>query len=226
MISPVAKPNRAPAPSGFTLIELVVVIALIGLIYALIGLRSGTFSFWEEEGFLRRLTETIEFLHHQAVIDQSFYRLDFDLKENSWRVRAVKVEEENENKDLESLATDAGSLSLELAAFLNPDMGRSQSLIPAPSFPSLSEPQLLPKGTLIEDIRTMRGRQSAATSSEASIYFSPRGFSEFAVIHLRLAGVNPVTILVNPFTGLTQIYREYRDFEWSYGRGKKAGRDD
>ncbi|MBX7145182.1 MAG: type II secretion system GspH family protein [Oligoflexia bacterium] len=217
---------RGGLSAGFTLIELVVVIALIGLIYALVGLRTGTFSFWEEEGFLRRLTETIEFLHHQAVIDQTFYRLDFDLKENTWRVRAVRVEEENENKDLESLATDAGSLSLELASFLNPDMGRSQTLIPAPSFPSLSEPQLLPRGTIIEDIRTMRGRQSATSSDEASIYFSPRGFSEFAVLHLRLNGVNPVTILVNPFTGLTQIFREYRDFEWTYGRGKKRGKDE
>jgi prepilin-type N-terminal cleavage/methylation domain-containing protein len=207
--------------AGFTLIELVVAIMILGLVYGLVGSRSGTFTFWQEEAFIRRLNETIQFLHHQAVLDQTYYRIDFDLKDHRWKVSAVRVETENFNEDVAALAADAGALSLELAAFLNPSMGTEQTLIPPPSFPSLGEPQDFPEGVRIEDIRTMRGRESASMSSSAYIVFSPRGFSEFAVIHLRLSDNSPVTILVNPFSGLTQIFREYKDFEWTYGRKKK-----
>jgi prepilin-type N-terminal cleavage/methylation domain-containing protein len=218
----VFKRSLSHAQRGFTLIELVVAIMILGLVYALVGSRTGTFAFWQEEAFLRKLSETIQFLHHQAVLDQNFYRLDFDLKNNRWRVSAVRVEEESVNEDLAALAADAGALSLELAAFLNPSMGEGQTLIPPPSFPSLWDPQLLPEGVAIQDIRTMRGKESASTSDNAYIVFSPRGFSEFAVIHITLSGGSPVTILVNPFSGLAEIFREYKDFEWTYGRQKKT----
>lgn len=214
-------PRSILRDAGFTLIELVLVIVIIGLVFGVVGLRSGSFDFWKEEGFIRRISETITFLHHQAVVDQSFYRMDFDLRNNTYRVRVVRTEEHDDEERLSEIAADAGNLSLELAAFLNPSMGRSQTLIPPPSLPSLAEAQPFPSGMTIEDIRTMRGKSTPAQDESAYVVFSPRGFSEFAVLHFRLSTGQQVTILVNPFTGLTEIYREYKDFEWSYGRTKK-----
>jgi hypothetical protein len=147
--------------------------------------------------------------------------MDFDLQKNSYRVRVVRTEEHDDEARLSEIAADAGALSLELSAFLNPSMGRSQTLIPPPSIPSLADDQPFPAGMSIEDIRTMRGRAAPPHDESAYIAFSPRGFSEFAVLHLRLSSGLPVTILVNPFSGLTEIYREYKDFEWTYGRKKK-----
>ncbi len=216
------KPVRsALRTAGFTLIELAVVIIIIGLVFGVVGIRSGSFDFWKEEGFLRRISETITFLHHQAVADQAFYRMDFDLRNDNYRVRVVRTEESDDDAALAQMASDVGVLSLELAAFLNPSVGRSQTLIPPPSIPSLAEPQQFPPGMHIEDIRTMRGRFTPSEHESAYIMFSPRGFSEFAVLHLRLENNQPVTLLVNPFTGLTDIYREYKDFEWTYGRKKQ-----
>jgi hypothetical protein len=200
----------------------VLVIVIIGLVFGVVGLRSGSFDFWKEEGFIRRITETLNFLHHQAVIDQAFYRMDFDLRKNTYRVRVVRTEEHDDEERLSEIAADAGSLSLELAAFLNPSMGRSQTLIPPPTLPSLADAQEFPSGMKIEDIRSMRGKFTPSEDESAYIVFSPRGFSEFAVLHFRLSTGQPVTILVNPFTGLTEIYREYKDFEWTYGRTKKS----
>ena len=89
------------------------------------------------------------------------------------------------------------------------------------------------------DVRTMRGvinpPDSGMQNSRpddpnrpgmAYIRFSPRGFSEFSVIHLKLANEKDVTILVNPFTGEADIIRGYKDYEWTYGRNKKKKNDD
>lgn len=210
--------SRKVDHKGFTLIELVVVVMIIGLVSGLLLVRVGTVSFWDQESFLRKLSETIVFLHHQAVMDQTTYALEIDLEKNSYKVGAVKVEEGGDSH-LAELAQDAGTISLELAAFLNPSMGTAQSIIPPPSFPSLAEEVIPPRDIVFDDVRTMRGI-SSKKDGKVYIFFSPRGFSEFAVIHLLLADQKPATILVNPFTGLTEIYREYKDFEWAYGRKK------
>jgi prepilin-type N-terminal cleavage/methylation domain-containing protein len=207
---------------GFTLIELLMVVAIIGIVMSLVGLRMGTFTFWREEGFIRRLSETIIFLHHQAVVDQEFYRIDFDFERNQYQVGTL-ITEGQDNTALSNLASSEGigNLSLEIAAFKSPSIGTSQTLVPPASMPSLAEPIPLPEDAVFEDVRTMRGLQNKNLDGQgAYVLFSPRGFSEFAVIHLRLKGGRPVTILVNPFTGLTDIYREYKDFEWTYGQNK------
>lgn len=211
------------ADKAFTLIELVIVVTIIGIALGLIGARVGTFAFWQQEGFLRRLSETIIFLHHQAVVDQAFYIMQFDLEKEppEYRVGVINPSAEGDFS-LASLAPDAGNLTLELASFLSPVLGTAENIIPPPSMPSLADATVFPAQTKIEDIRTMRGKELGADRGKPYILFSPRGFSEFAVIHLRLNSEKPVTILVNPFTGLTDVYREYRDFEWTYGAKKQA----
>lgn len=208
--------------SGFTLIELIVVILLLSAIVTIVGLRTGSFTHWKEQAFIRKLTETIVFLHHQAVADQAFYQLEFDFDQRSYRVGVLRPEGESEA--LAQLGSEVGALSIELAAFLSPSLGTTQTLIPPPSFPSLAEPVLFSDDLVVTDMRTMRGDQRAEDGGKAFIMFSPRGFSEFAVIHLALAGGRPLTILVNPFTGNTQIYNEYKEFEWTYGRKQQGGR--
>lgn len=195
------------------------VLIIIGMVFGLLLGRIGTVSFWDQESFLRKLSETIVFLHHQAVMDQTTYALEINMEKNSYKVGAVKVEEGGESH-LAQFAEDAGTISLELAAFLNPSMGTAQSIIPPPSFPSLAEDVTPPADIVFEDIHTMRGILTKE-QGKGFIFFSPRGFSEFAVIHLFLAGGQPATILVNPFTGLTELYRERKDFKWTYGRQKE-----
>lgn len=217
----VARSNNLKQPQhGFTLIELVIVFALMGAIILVVGSRSGTFGFWKDEAFLRRLTETITFLHHQAVVDQAFYRLEFDINARAYSVGVLRPEGALDTQ-LSDVAAELGNLSLELAAFLSPALGSTMTLIPPPSFPSLAEPQSFPEGTVLEDILTMRGETLAEDGGKPFILFSPRGFSEFAVIHLRLSNDTPITILINPFTGVAEVYREYREFEWTWGQNRR-----
>lgn len=211
--------NHLTRSFGFTLIELIVVILIIGLVSTLVVVRSGTYTRLQEESFLRRLSETIVFLHHQAVADQAFYALEFDLKKNLYKVGVMRPDSDVETH-LKNISPDVGNLSLELASFLHPSLGRGQTLIAPPAFPSLGEPQEFPADAVVEDIRTSRGKDTPDTAEKVYVLFSPRGFSEFAVIHLKLKNARQITLLVNPFTGLTEIFREYKDFEWTYGKKK------
>lgn len=203
--------------SGFTLVELLLVMLIIGALGALIASRPNSFGYWQQEGYLRNLTETINFLHNQAVVDQSLYRMEFDLQEGSYRIGILKPEDQDTT--FAGVAQDVGNLSLELSTFLNPGGTEGSAIfIPPPSMPSLATPVFTPTGLKIRDIRTMRG---IAKEGKPYIMFSPRGFSEFAVIHITLPTNEVITILVNPFTGIPKIIREDKDFSWTYGRGKE-----
>lgn len=205
---------------GFTLLELTLVILLIAVIAVLAIGRGVGLSYWREEGFIRSLNETIIFLHHQATVDRAYYRLEIDLDHNRYQIGVLKSEDAD--LELQQFSQDLGVLSLELAAYLNPSIGSTYSFIPPPSYPSLAEPVTPPAGVIFQDVRTMRGREFDA---KPYILFSPRSFSEFAVIHMELSDLTKVSILINPFTGNTEIFRgsEYKDFEWAYGRNSKTG---
>lgn len=214
---------RKLASRAFTLIELVVVIAILGIVMTVVGIRLGVFSYWNEETFIRRLSETMVFLHHQAIADQSFYQLEFDFEKNTYRIGVLRADDDL-NTDLQDIAEDAGVITLELAAYLNPSVGQDFTLIPPPGFPSLAEPFKFPPDMFIERLRTVRGITERGEGSVDYIRFSPRGFSEFAVIHLGIGGSGQRTILVNPFTGDTEIFQGFKDFEWTYGRSSEKTR--
>jgi prepilin-type N-terminal cleavage/methylation domain-containing protein len=211
-------PLRIPKnEGGFTLIEVVVVITIIAIGFLLGGLSLGTFSYFGREAFFRQLLTTIEFLHHQAISDQAFYRLEFDFDNRSYRVGAVRPDDVTNEALAQSAELSVGTLTLELADFLNPPSGDADTLIPPPSFPSLAEPHVFPKDVILEQVKTSQEVKAAAQGGRTSLLFSPRGFSEFGVLHFRLEGDLQWTILINPFSGTPVLYREFKDFEWTYG---------
>lgn len=207
---------------GFTIIELVVVLTIIGICVGVVALRLGTLDYWREEAATRRLREVVSLLFHQAVTDQVYYAVRFDIDSGSYEVGVMRAEGDQDEKELGELNDGAGLLSLELSSFLNPSIGEAQSLIPPPNFPSLAEKAYLPASIKIQDIQTMRGKVLAGQGGQPYILFSPRGFSEFFVLHLEGRGGQVTTIVMNPFTGTPNVYNEYRDFEWTYGANKDA----
>jgi len=207
---------RAHKERAFTLIELVLVIAIMGLMIGMVSLRLSDVNFWKEEAAVQKLSELVVLLNNQAVMDQSFYRLEFDLEERQYRVGAIR-------SDSSIMANTTGvnlpPLKLELSALLSPDMGNSATLIPPPSFPSLAQPTTLPGRLEFLDVLTPRGKIETGDKRENPfLIFSPRGSSEFGVIHLALGPDQPITILVNPWTGMAETYREYKEFKWTMGK--------
>lgn len=210
--------TRSIYERAFTLIELILVVAVIGLLLTLVSLRTGAFDYWKEENAIRRLSETLVLLNTQAVMDQSFFRVEFDLQNRSYRVGVMRADTTSTTA---STTVGLSPLSIELAELLSPDIGSSATMIPPPSFPSLAEPQSLPSTLAFQDIVTPRGKSAPGDSRENPfLIFSPKGTSEFGVIHLVTADQRPVTIFINPWTGLTEQYRTYKDFQWTLKREK------
>jgi hypothetical protein len=217
-----------------------VVMLVIAIVSGLVSFRGGAFSYWQREGTIRKLSETISFLHHRAVSDRVNYRIEFSMPSNqphSFRVgEALPARQKNtltNDKDptldaaaLAAINQETGLLSARLSDFLTPQTATGNDIVEPKNFPSLAKPEIFPNGLSIRDIKTTRDTVKATGYSDQEkpyINFSPRGFSEFAVIHLML-GDDPnaiVTLLVNPFTGLTTLYRDDKDFEWTLARDKK-----
>ncbi len=217
--------NQKQSPSiqsGFTLLEIAVVISLLIIVTTLVGSRIGTFEFINERGFIRKLSETISFLHFQSVADQKIYQLELNLDERYFKVGELN-EIEGDNTQLAKMLDDAGVLTLELTAMLNPALNSGQLFSDPTEYPSLAEKVFLPTDMLITDVVTMRGKVLPSAlagkndddeGGSAFIRFSPRGFSEFAVIHLRLRDDSEKTLLINSFTGGVEILEGYKEFEW------------
>lgn len=74
----------------------------------------------------------------------------------------------------------------------------------------------------VTSVKTPGKEREKSQGGKAYIHFSPRGFSEFAVIHFHLYNDDPVTLVDNPFTGLVTVYPGFRDFEWTYGKKNKG----
>jgi len=197
------------------------VLVIIGIAFAFAFQNTSSAINLRQQAVIRKLSETIRFLHHQAVSDQAFYRLEIDFERNQYRVGVLRPESSREDRFLE-LAQDAGALTLELSSFLNPSPGRTYTFIPPPSRPSLYEPVPLLEDMQFKQVRNMSGIYVRGQNETAGISFSPRGFSEFAVIQMTLLNDAPVTILVNPFSGLTKVYNEHLDFEWTFSRYEQS----
>lgn len=214
----------ASSIAGYTLIELIVVVLIIGAVFAVFTVSGNSLQYWRQEAAIRNISELVSFLHRRAVSDGVTYQLSFDLSEETpqYSVREVVPEQAvfTQQSTVSSSNTDLGPLALELNSLLYPPVFTAANLIEPNSIPSLAKPVPLPRGMRFVDIRTTRGKETenGLDGTLPYIRFSPRGFSDFAVIHLRTETEADTTILVNPFTGITSIYREYKEFEWSYGK--------
>jgi len=208
--------HRVSRQQGFTLIELILVLVIVALGFGVFTVRFGILDTWREKNALQKLTETIVLLNNQAVMDQAFYRMEFDLEENSWRVGVMRPEDMVAEADNQ---INLPPLVLELATLLSPSMPDGTTMIPPPSMPSLATPLKLPGQMVFLDIVTPRGKIARDEKRENPyLLFSPRGFSEFGVIHISMGESKAVTVLVNPWTGLAEVFREYKEFKWTLGR--------
>lgn len=218
-MNPSLRTRRPPVrvqEGGFTLIELILVIVIVGLATGLLSVRLGAFDFWKEQTALRKLTETIVLLNHQAVIDQSFYRLEFDLDQNLFRVGVMRDEDPN----ITGVAgVNASPLEMEESILLSPSMASGSTMIPPPSIPSLAQPTKLPGRLVMLDVVTPRGKVSRGEGRNAPyLLFYPNGFSDFGVIHISTGENSSLTILSNPWTGIAETYPGYKEFKWTLGK--------
>lgn len=161
--------------AGFTLVEIVVVLLLIGLFSALaLPMLTG---FGEDQLALtsRRIAGTVQYLFNESALSGRPYRLTYNLDRRSW-----------------------GAKRLETSGELVPVSGTG------------SERQL-PSGVKFEDVVVVgRGKFSSGTVTTQIL---PIGWLQETIIHLQNKRGRQMTLRLMPFTGATEVYEGYRDFQ-------------
>ncbi len=163
---------RGGAHVGFTLIELAVVIAILGVMVALVAPRFADIGNANLKRSSRHLTGMIRFLRDEAQAKKSVYRLRFDVQAGQYwpEVLTAVSDDTVEFKRAVSAIGGEGSLS-----------GQT----------------------------TFRDVTVAGHPDDPYIVFTPDGWVEHALIHLRDNEDRDFTLIVNPVMGNTELRDGY-----------------
>lgn len=158
--------------NGFTLIELAVVVAILGVMVALIAPRLGDIGEANLKRSARHLTGMIRFLHEESQTKKTEYRLVFDIQDGRYwaEVWTQTSERTRELRKVQSVIAGEGSLSGQI---------------------------------------TFRDIKAGSHPDEPYILFTPDGWVESAIIHLRDGNDRDFSLLVKPLTANTELREGY-----------------
>ncbi len=226
---------------GFTLVELVVVVALIAVIGTLSVQRLGSILGWQHESEMRAFSATWQFLHNEGAARGEAYRLILNISEGSYHVlREVRLDPsesvqvdylqnlrtkgEKERRSEKELS-DLRSVEEEFEEEDRRQSGALDSLFYQTRFrdpdagvrlsPPLEFPSLAEPKKLSAGLSfrdvIIEGEES---NSGTAILRVSGSASQFAIVHLS-AGEQVFTIYNNPATSVVRVLGGDREFDWS-----------
>lgn len=213
---------------AFTLFELIVAIAIVGLVMGVVVGQMDQYLELNMKKASNRLGSTIRYLYNKSATDGIYIRLVLNIDERSYWVEAthdpVKVSKVGEEMETggkekakeegeEGLETEGGE---EEAAKAEPKE-RPKIKYPKPSFGQvdsfLLKPTVLPDSVFFKDV-FVEHRQGVVEGGKVAIYFFPNGYVEYAIINLRNEDDDYYySIKTNPVSGTVSIDNEYRTME-------------
>lgn len=190
---------------GFTLLEILVALAIIGIIMGMAVGQVGKMVSRNMRKSARTLAATIQYLYNEAASEGVTLRLAFNLDEASYKVERTseyftltKEEEETFSKKKKKPG--------------NEEKGEEQNPFSIEAS-HLLKPVKLPKGVFFKDVYAEHQRE-ALNSGEAYIYFFPQGYAEYAIINFRDAeDKRNISLEINPVSGGVKVSNEYKEAE-------------
>jgi type II secretion system protein H len=157
---------------GFTLVELLIVLVVLGLMLALAIPKLGEIGEANLKRSARHLTGMIRFLRDDSQAKKAVYRIKFDIQNSHYWAEVLTQTSDKtvEFKRYQSVMVDEVSLS-----------GQT----------------------------TFRDVQVASHPDDPTILFTPNGWVEHALIHLRDGDNKDFTLIVNSLTGNTDLRDGY-----------------
>lgn len=240
--------ERSAREAGFTLVEMIFVVVIIALISTFVVTRFDSLLIWKQKGDLRAFLNTWEFLFNEALARGESYRLVIDLDNNSYFVRREVAEQGDTVRQVDHLtnlrtkgekerrgrreeeyelsldeefkeedARQSGALDSLFYGSIYADPEANLRLAIPLEFPALAERKTLTDGLYIRDVRT---QEDEAKKGQVFIRFSPRGASEFAVVHFTIRD-HVFTAFMNPSTGEVALRDGDLNFEWTLGNEQR-----
>lgn len=230
-LSSFIRASKSSGASGFTLIEIVVALAVIGLIMGVaVGQMDRIFEL-EMKKTSNRLASTIRYLYNKAAMDRMYIRLVLDIEEQSYWVEATTDPfvlaredssrprpQETRKKEGEGVEASEGETpggeSAEGGGGAAAEGEVQKMKVPEPKFgpidSHLLKPVKMPDMVFIKDLYVEHAR-GPIEGGKGAIHFFPNGYVERAVINLRDEEdtVN-YSLETNPISGRVSIEPEYR----------------
>lgn len=157
---------------GFTLIELAVVIAILGVMITLVAPMLGELGEANLKRSARHLTGMIRFLHEESQAKKSEYRLRFDIQDGRYWAESLKLVSESAVEFQKTTSVIGGEGSL---------FGQT----------------------------TFRDIKAGSHPDEPYILFTPDGWVESTIIHLRDGSDRDFSLRVKPLTANTELLEGY-----------------
>lgn len=203
-------PNAARNSSGFTLIELMVTMTIVGVIFAVAAVGLRTAFDVNLKNAARQLSATLRYLHNKSVTDHVYFRIVYDFEKRSYGAEESadpfvisRTEEPAAPPAPEGEGTGEAAEGEEAApksAF-------------TPSESKLLKNITLPSGVFFKDIQVAYLSEKKE-SGQAYTYFFPDGFSTETVIHLRDEDdQDHYSVQISPLTGRVKVEGGYLEAE-------------
>ena len=195
------KKNRARFKKrvGFTLIETLLVIVLIGILFTVFARRSSNLFRASVQSSVRRYAALVRFAYDQSVLTGQVHRIVLNLDEQVWTVEAAAPG---------ALPIDKAKEGLLPESLREEDRVQEKSEF-KPAIKSLVT--ALPKGVQLVRVESWRTGEAPVTKGQVSIYAFPGGFIDKATVTLAEAGKNipqVFKVTTQSLTGRVQVEAE------------------
>lgn len=163
--------RRTNRKSGFTLIEILLVVALVGLLASvMVPNISGVFRVGLKSS-VRRYSAIVKYAYDNAILTGRIHRIVLNLDEQSWRVEAANPGQLPTDKDRMGLLPDS--------------LREDDRIIEDPAFEVVGKRlvEKIPAGVKILEVSSWRiGEGNVVDSGEFSIYAYPSGLIDESTV--------------------------------------------
>lgn len=212
--------NRRPRNRGITIVELMVVMAIVAMIMGIGVMSLGSIGAGALKADSNRLSSTMKYAYASAAVNNSHYRLVIDFETNGYHTEVANsalVSSTNTEADNELLTEEARELAEKDEKendLFDEEEDNPFGINRKVSFDRVQdavvEPQKLKEGHRFERMVTAAGE---IATGKGVVNFYPNGFQDQVAIVIKDEDGKAFTLLTEPLSGSIKTYSQDKEIE-------------